>query len=85
NWSFYSNNKFVLEKTDECNEPPTKLVSKNKDSINIKIKELNNATYLNLYNIKGLFETYRILSLKTNKTSDQDNTFDYTLKLLRIE
>ncbi|WP_299211553.1 hypothetical protein [uncultured Aquimarina sp.] len=85
NWSFYSSDNFVLEKADYCNEPPTKLISKNKDSINIKIKELNNVTYLNLYNINGLFETYRILYLKTNETSDEDNSFDYTLKLLRIE
>ncbi|WP_299246783.1 hypothetical protein [uncultured Aquimarina sp.] len=85
NWSFYKNDKFKLEKADYCNEPPTKLVSKDEDFMNIKIKKLNDVIFLNLFNVNGLVETYQILSLKSNKTSDEENNFDYTLKLLRIK
>ncbi|WP_108803798.1 hypothetical protein [Aquimarina sp. Aq107] len=83
-WSFYKNEKFILEKTDNCNEPPTKVASKDEDFMDIKVKEQDNMTYLCLYNINGLFETYEVLSLKTNDTSDEECSFDFTLKLLRI-
>ncbi len=84
NWSFYENEKFILEKADYCNEPPIKVASKEEDFMDIKIKELDDIIYLCLYNINGLFETYEVLSLKANETSDEECSFDYTLKLLRI-
>jgi len=52
--------------------------------MDIKVKEQDSMTYLCLYNINGLFETYEVLNLKTNDTSDEECSFDFTLKLLRI-
>lgn len=83
-WSFYENEKFILEKIIECDEPPTKVASKNEDFMDLKIKEQDGMTYLCLYNNNGLFETFEVVSLKANKGTDEECTFDYTLKLLRI-
>lgn len=86
NWSFYKDDKFVLENAQYCNEPPTKLISKREDSIKIKIKEYRNRTFLELQNINGVFEKYEIIDLKKNKplSDEGDYQFDYTLILLRI-
>ncbi|TSE07891.1 hypothetical protein [Aquimarina algiphila] len=82
-WSFYENEKIILEKIIHCDEPPTKVASKEEDFMDLKIKEQDGMTYLCLYNNNGIFETFEVLSLKANNTTDEECTFDYTLKLLR--
>jgi hypothetical protein len=86
NWSFYKTEKFLLENVQYCNEPPTKLISKKEDSLKLKIKELGNKIFLELYNINGFFEKFEVLSLKSNEplSSEGDYQFDYTMILLRI-
>ncbi|TPN87103.1 hypothetical protein [Aquimarina algicola] len=83
-WSFYENERFILEKIVECDEPPTKVASKEEDFMDLKIKEQDGMTYLCLHNNNGIFETFEVLSLKANNTTDEECTFNYTLKLLRI-
>lgn len=83
-WSFYENEKIILEKIVNCDDPPAKVASKEEDYMDLKIKEQDGMTYLCLYNSSGLFETFEVISLKANNTTDEECTFDYTLKLLRI-
>ena len=85
-WSFYENEKCVLENFRYCNEPPTKLVSKKEDFITLKIKEENGQTYIEQYNLNGLFDKFKVLEVLRNKPlGNGEAEFDYTLKLVRIK
>jgi hypothetical protein len=85
-WSFYENEKFVLEKIPYCNEPPIMLRPQKEDSIKTKIKEIKNKVLLVLYNVNGIFETFEVLRLRKNEplSNEDDNQFDYTMTLVRI-
>lgn len=84
NWSFYKEKRFILEFTQYCNEPPTKLRSKKEDYMRLKIKQRRNKFYLRLLNKDGLSDEFEILDLKRNAPlSDGESGFDYTVVLLR--
>jgi hypothetical protein len=84
NWSFYKEKRFILEFTQHCNEPPTKLRSKKEDYMRLQIKQRSNKFYLRLLNKNGLSDEFEILNLKRNAPlSDGESAFDYTIVLLR--
>lgn len=86
NWSFYDENKFILENANSCNEPPIKNISKEEDYFKLKIKNTKDSLFLKLYNSKGLFETFNIIYFKRNEPiSVGEEQFDYTMKLKRIK
>lgn len=83
-WSFYENQKFILENTPECTEPPTMLEPKEEDFITLECIEKNGNLYILLKNFKGICETFKVLELYRNKPiEDGESAFDYTLKLTR--
>jgi len=86
NWTFYEWNKFRLEFTDYCNEPPTKLASKNDHYYEFVITESDENIFVSLKNINGIQEKFKIVELTKNVPIDSGNDqFDYTIKLKRIE
>jgi hypothetical protein len=83
-WSFYENQKFIIENTPECTEPPTMLKPKDEDFIVIECIEKNGNLYLLLKNYKGICDTFKVLELYRNKPIEAgESAFDYTLKLTR--
>jgi hypothetical protein len=83
-WSFYENQKFIIENTPKCNEPPTMLKPKDEDFIVIECIEKNGNLYLLLKNYKGIYDTFKVLELYRNKPIEAgESAFDYTLKLTR--
>ncbi len=83
NWSFYKKKRFIVEFT-QCNEPPTKLRSKEEDYMRLQIKQRSNKFYLRLLNKNGLSDEFEILNLKRNAPlSNEESAFDYTIVLLR--
>lgn len=87
NWDFYKKDEFILEFIPECTEPPTRLISKKEDYITLKVVVRKSKIYLQLYNINGVFEIFRIIELVKNKPIiyNNESEFDYTLKLLRVK
>ena len=84
NWSFYKEKYFILEFTQHCNEPPTKLKSKEEDYMRLEIMQRERKIYLRLLNKNGLADEFELLDLKRNNPlSDGESTFDYTIVLLR--
>jgi hypothetical protein len=84
NWSFYKEKRFILEFTQTCNEPPTKLRSKKEHYMRLQIIQRSNKFYLRLLNKNGLSDEFEILTLKRNTPlSDGESAFDYTIVLLR--
>lgn len=59
NWSFYKEKHFILEFTQTCNEPPTKLKSKKEDYMRLQIKQRSNKFYLRLLNKKWFIKRIR--------------------------
>ena len=83
-WSFYENNKFILENTPECTEPPTMLKPKDEDFIVLECIEKNGNLYLLLKNYKGICDTFKVLELyRNNPIETGESAFDYTIKLTR--
>ena len=83
-WSFYENQKFILENTPECTEPPTMLKPKDEDFIVIECIEKNGNLYLLLKNYKGILDTFKVLELyRNNPIEAGESAFDYTIKLTR--
>lgn len=83
-WSFYENQKLILENTPKCTEPPTMLEPKKNDYLTLNCIEKNDNLYLILKNSKGVREKFRVLELLKNKPIViQESAFDYTLKLVR--
>ena len=86
NWTFYEWNKFRLEFADYCNEPPTKLASKNEDYCEFIIIKSDKNIFVSLKNINGIQEKFKIFELKKNEPiSSGNDQFDYTIKLIRIK
>ena len=86
NWTFYEQNNFILEVADYCNEPPTKLASKNEDYFELLINETDEKTFISLKNINGIQEKFEIIELIKNVPIETGNDqFDYTMKLSRIK
>lgn len=84
NWSFYKEQKFILEFTHYCHEPPLKDKSHKKDYMRMRIKESNDKIYLKLINQGGLFDSFEILAVKKNDPiDDYEVKFDYSIVLLR--
>ena len=83
-WRFYENNKFILENTPECTEPPTMLKPKDEYSIVLECIEKNGNLYLLLKNYKGICDTFKVLELyRNNPIEAGESAFDYTIKLTR--
>ncbi|RAJ17364.1 hypothetical protein LX77_03886 [Gelidibacter algens] len=86
NWTFYEWNHFRLEVADYCNEPPTKLASKNEDYFELLIDETDDKTILLLKNINGVQDQFEIVeSLKNTPIDNGNDQFNYTIKLRRIK
>jgi hypothetical protein len=86
NWSFYREKDFVINRITECTEPPTKLISKKKDTISLSIEELDNRVLFDLYNFEGRIERFEVIELTKNQPIfNEANQFDYTVKLVRVE
>ena len=86
NWTFYEWNKFRLEFADYCNEPPTKLASKNEDYYEFIITESDENIFVSLKNLNGIQEKFKIVELKKNEPIDSGyDQFDYTIKLIRTK
>lgn len=84
NWTFYKERHLILEITQNCNEPPTKLRNKKEDYMRLQIKQIGNKFHIRLLNKNGLSDEFEILSLTRNiPLSDEESAFDYTLILLR--
>ncbi|WP_156879235.1 hypothetical protein [Salinimicrobium xinjiangense] len=85
-WTFYKWNKFRLEVADYCNEPPTKLASKDEDNFQLLIKEMDGKINLLVQNQNGIQDKFEVVEFKKNSAAESDNSqFDYTLKLKRIK
>jgi len=84
NWSFYKEKHFILEFAQNCNEPPTKLRSKEEDYMRLEIKQSDGKLFLTLLNKNGLSDEFEILDFKRNNPlSNRESAFDYTIVLLR--
>ena len=84
-WSFYENQKFVLQNILECTEPPTMLKPTKKDYIEISCIEKKGVLYLKLKNFAGLCDKFKVLEFRKNEPlAFGESEFDYTVKLLRI-
>ncbi|WP_037320369.1 hypothetical protein [Salegentibacter sp. Hel_I_6] len=85
-WTFYEWNKFRLEVADYCNEPPTKLASKDEDYFQLLIKEIDGEINLLVQNQNGIQDKFEIIEFKENLAAESGSSqFDYTLKLKRIK
>ncbi|MDY0932401.1 hypothetical protein [Chryseobacterium sp. CFBP8996] len=85
NWSFYENERCVIENANYCNEPPTKLISKKEDYVTLEIIELCGETYVEQNNLNGILDRFKIIEFLRNKPRGiGEEEFDYTLKLFRI-
>ncbi|PKD17283.1 hypothetical protein APR41_18595 [Salegentibacter salinarum] len=81
NWTFYKWNKFQLEVADYCNEPPTKLASKDKDYFQLLIKETDGKIHLMFQNQNNIQDKFEIIELVENLPLENDSSqFAYTLK-----
>ncbi|GGD15580.1 hypothetical protein GCM10011343_03130 [Flavobacterium orientale] len=86
NWTFYEWNKFRLEFADYCNEPPTKLASKNEDYYEFLVEEKDKNIFVYLKNVNGIQDKFKIVELTKIEPIDSGNDqFDYRIKLTRIK
>ena len=85
-WTFSEWNNFRLEFADYCNEPPTKLVPKDKDYYEFLIEETADKTFISLKNINGIQDKFEIIELTEIKPIDNGNEqFNYSIELKRIK
>jgi hypothetical protein len=85
-WSFYENQKFILENTPECTEPPSMLRPNEKDYKELKCVEKNDDLYLIVSNSKGIDDKFKVLEFRRNKPlTIEESAFDYTIILLRTK
>lgn len=85
-WSFYENEKFVLENTLEFTEPPTMLKPQKEDYIDLEYFEKNNKLYLILKYDNRTLDKFEVLELRRNTPiKEEESAFDYTLILKRIK
>lgn len=83
-WSFYENQKLILQNTPECNEPPIMLIPKKGDYLTLECVEKEGKIYIILKNSIGVREKFEILELQKNKPLViNESAFDYTLILAR--
>lgn len=85
-WSFYQNEKFVLENTPECTEPPTMLKPKKEDYKKLKYIEENGILYLIISNSKSKDDKFKVLEVRKNQPlTTETYSYDYSLILLRVK
>ncbi|MEZ4817560.1 MAG: hypothetical protein R2776_06280 [Flavobacteriaceae bacterium] len=85
-WSFFDLSKLTIDIIPECTEPPTKLTGNKNEYLEIDLRQENSRTLIYLFSEEFIEDKFEVLSLVENEPIDNElNSFDYTLKLLRIK